>query len=49
MHHRGGVGAPAQPATFAHDRVRQQLIAGLPAQNCVVLFGYDEIFDNGFE
>lgn len=45
----GGVGAPALPASFAYDPVRRQLIAGLPAQNRVVLFGYDEIFGNGFE
>ncbi len=45
----GGVGAPALPASFAYDPARQQLIAGLPAQNRVVLFSYDEIFGNGFE
>ncbi len=45
----GGVGAPALPASFAYDPARQQLIAGLPAQNRVVLFGYDELFGNGFE
>ena len=42
-------GAPALPASFAYDPVRRQLIAGLPAQNRVVLFGYDEIFGDGFE